>query len=77
MKDGRIIRSFSDLRAAIAAVASETPPVPELPMTSEAVEAAARAFVAHRHKAPTQSNGVSFEPSTLEPDYAIVRQSNK
>ena len=50
MRPVRIIKTFADLRAAIAEVASEDAPTRPPPMSPEAVEAAARAFVHHRRE---------------------------
>jgi hypothetical protein len=51
MKNGRTIRSFSDLRAAIAEIATETPSVAAPPMTPAELRDQARAFVEYRRTA--------------------------
>jgi hypothetical protein len=64
MKPTRIIKTFADLRAAIAEVAAETPSVAAPPMTPAEVRDSAERFIAHRHA--TQSgappNVVPFKP---------------
>jgi hypothetical protein len=51
MKPVRIIRSFADLAAAVAAVRAESGVVDPKPMTPDEVQQAARAFVAYRRNA--------------------------
>jgi hypothetical protein len=52
MRPLRVIKTFSDLRDAIAAVAAETPAVPDPPMTPDQVKRSAQTFATnHRREA--------------------------
>jgi hypothetical protein len=51
MRPVRVIKSFADLRAAIAEVAAETPSIAQPPMTPTEVQHAARAFAEYRRTA--------------------------
>jgi hypothetical protein len=52
MKPVKIVRSFSDLRDAIAEIAAATPPVSDPPMSPERVKRSAEVFAArHRREA--------------------------
>jgi hypothetical protein len=70
MKNGRIIRSFSDLRAAIAEIATETPPGVVPPMSAQQVRDAAQVFAARHQREAARvvrrtppPNVVPFKPS--------------
>jgi hypothetical protein len=56
----RTIKTFADLRAAIAEVAAETPSVAAPPMTTAELRDQARAFVEYRRN-------VALEPASRPP----------
>jgi hypothetical protein len=50
MKNGRTIRSFADLRAAIAEVAATSRPVANPPMSMDQIRRSAEALAMHRRR---------------------------
>jgi hypothetical protein len=71
----RPIKTFADLRAAIAEIAAETPAIAQPPMTTAELRDQARAFVEYRRTArddclaptPPRPDVVAFKPSPGPP----------